>query len=93
MTMMTIFMMSENPDYFDCNDPEDFDSYPDVYGFIEPDDYELCHDLHGPDDCGVYCAARGETGGSPYWICDAEPLLLYPGPNMTGCCSTPDQIR
>ena len=43
-----------------------------VYGFIEPDDYEMCHDLHGPDDCGVYCAVRGETGGSPYWIGNAE---------------------
>ena len=30
---------------FDYDDPEDFASYPDVYGFIEPDDYELYHDL------------------------------------------------
>ena len=29
----------ENPDYFDYDDPGDFDNYPDVYGFIEPDDY------------------------------------------------------
>ena len=27
----------ESPGYFDCDDPGDFDSYPDVYGFIEPD--------------------------------------------------------
>ena len=30
----------------------DFDGYPDVYGFIALDEYELYHDLHGPDDCG-----------------------------------------
>ena len=40
-----------------------FDSYPDVYGFIETDDYKLCH---GPDDCGVYCVARRDAGGMPY---------------------------
>ena len=28
----------ENPGYFDCDGPGDVDSYPDVYGFIEPDD-------------------------------------------------------
>ena len=66
------YVYDENPDYFNYDDPEDFDSYPDVYGFIEPNDYELCHDHHRPDDCGVYCAARGETGRSPYWIGDAE---------------------
>ena len=43
-----------------------------MYGFIEPDDYELCYDLHGPDDCRVYCVARGKDGGLPYWIGDAE---------------------
>ena len=50
-----------SPDYLDYDDP-------DVYGFIEPDDYyELYHDLHGPDDCGVYCVARRDAGGTPYW--------------------------
>ena len=28
----------ESPDYFDHDDPGDFDSHPDVYGFIEPDE-------------------------------------------------------
>ena len=41
------------------DDQGDFDSYPDVYGFIEPVDYELYNDLHGPDDWGVYCISRG----------------------------------
>ena len=60
----------DSPDYFDYNDPGDFDnyslidSYPDVYGFIEPDDYELYHD---PDDCWVYCVARRDTDGTSYW--------------------------
>ena len=27
-------------------------------GFIEPDDYEWYHDLHGPDDCGLHCISR-----------------------------------
>ena len=65
---MTIFydaQYDESPDYFDYDDPGDFYSYPDVYGFIEPDDYELCHDIRGPDDCGVYCVARRDTGGMP----------------------------
>ena len=60
----------ENPDYFDY----DFDSYPDVYSFIEPDDYELYHDLHGPDDCGVYCVSRGDV---------VRVMLSYPGPGTT----------
>ena len=38
-----------------------------MYGFIEPDDYDLYHDLHGPDDRGVYCISRGEAGGTSYW--------------------------
>ena len=50
-------------------------SYPDVHGFVEPDDYELYHDLHGPDDCGVYCVSQGDAGVMPYWTggeeCDA----------------------
>ena len=57
-----------------------------MYGFIEPVDYELYHDLHGPDDCGVYCISRGEAGVAPYWTgverCDdCEGIVLsYPGP-------------
>ena len=34
-------------------------SYPSVQGSVGPDDYELYHDLHGPDDSGVYCVSRG----------------------------------
>ena len=63
--MMTIVMM--NPDCFDYDDLVDFDNYPDVYSFIDPDDYELYHDLHGSDDCGLYCISQGEAGGMSYW--------------------------
>ena len=34
--MMTVFIMDIVTGYFDCDG--DFDSYPDVYGFIETDD-------------------------------------------------------
>ena len=83
--MMTIFMMDimmRTQIYFDYDDPGDFDSYPDVYGFIEPDDYELYHDLHGLDDCGVYCISRGEAGIAPYWtgVEIMRGMLSYPGP-------------
>ena len=30
------------------------------------------HDLHGPDDGGVYCVSRGDAGGAPYWTGDKE---------------------
>ena len=30
-------------DYFYYDEPCDFDGYPDVFGFIGPDEYELCH--------------------------------------------------
>ena len=35
------------------------DSFPSVYGFVGPDDYELYHGLHGSDGCVIYCVARG----------------------------------
>ena len=42
--MMTIFYgghYDDKPDYFYYDDPGDFDSYPSVYGFVGPDNYEL----------------------------------------------------
>ena len=30
------------------------------------------HDLHGPDDCGVYCISRDEAGGMSYGAGDEE---------------------
>ena len=59
-------------DYFDYDDPGDFDSCPSVYGFVGPDDYELYHDLQGLDDCGVYCVSLGDVGVVPYWSGDEE---------------------
>ena len=56
----------DTPDYFDCDKPGDFDGCPDVYGFIGPDESELCHGLRGPGDCGVYCMSRGDSGVMPY---------------------------
>ena len=56
----------DSPDYFDYDEPGHFDGYPDMYGFIGPDDYELCHDLHGPDDCGTYCVSREDAGVMSY---------------------------
>ena len=38
-----------------------------MYGFIEADDYELYHDLHGPDDYGLHCVSRYDAGVMPYW--------------------------
>ena len=67
--MMTFYdgHYDDKPDYFDYDDPGDFDSYPNVYGFVGPDNYELYHDLLGPDECGVYCVSRGDVGEVPYW--------------------------
>ena len=62
----------DKPDYFDYDDPGDFDSYPSVYGFVGPDNYKLYHDLHGPDDCGVYCVSRGDVSVVPFWSEDEE---------------------
>ena len=60
--MIIISMIDNNddcPDYCDYDNPADYDSFPSVYGFVGPDDYELYHDLHGSDGCGVYCVAWG----------------------------------
>ena len=32
----------------------------------------ISHDLHGPDDCGVYCVSRGDVDVMPYWSEDEE---------------------
>ena len=78
------------PDYFDYDDPGDYDSYPNVYGFVGPDNYELYHDLHGPGhgphDCGVYCASRGDIGVVPYWSGDEKGTCMrtmLPCPGLT----------
>ena len=39
--------LADIAEYFDYDD-----SYPSVYGFGGPDNYELYSDLHGPHDCG-----------------------------------------
>ena len=43
-----------------------------MYGFVGPDIYELYHDLHSPDDCGVCCVSWGDVGVVPYWSGDEE---------------------
>ena len=52
----------DSPHYFEYDEPGDFDGYPDVYGFIGLDEYELCHDLYGPGKCGAYCVSLGMPG-------------------------------
>ena len=43
-----------------------------MYGFVGPDNYELCHDILGPDGCGVYCVSRCDVGVVPHWDGDEE---------------------
>ena len=54
----------DSPDYFDYDEPGDFDCCPDLYGLMGPDECELCHDLHRPD--GVYCVHRRDADVMPY---------------------------
>ena len=42
--------------------PGEFDDYPDVYGFVGPDDYSLFRDFHGLGDCGAGCVSQGYAG-------------------------------
>ena len=65
--------------YFDYDELGDFDCYSDEYGVVEPEIMvSLYHDLHGPDDCGVYCVSRGDTGVTPYWT-GVEECDVYEG--------------
>ena len=56
----------DSPDYCYHDGSGDLDGYPDLYGLMGLDEYELCHDLHGPDDCGVYCVYRRDVDVMPY---------------------------
>ena len=51
---------NEIPDYFDYDELGDFDSYHDVYGFIEPDDYEFIMIFMGQMTvgCNVYLEVK-----------------------------------
>ena len=91
------------PHYVDYDEPGDLDGCPDVYGFVEPDDYELYHDLHGLDDCWVYCVSRGDAGVMPYWTgveeCDVyegDVVLTWTGSDepvsSVVCASRPDEL-
>ena len=90
------------PNYFDYDDPDhgglldDNDDYDDdgplrLSDFDEPDDYELYHDLHGQDGCGVYCISRGNVGVVPYWS-DEEEGDVYEG-DPALACPVPDRFR
>ena len=62
-----------------------------MYGFIEPDHYEL---YHGPDDCGVYCMSRGEAGVEFYWT-GVDKCDYYEGdvvPPRTGSDEPVDSV-
>ena len=43
-----------------------------MYGYVGVDNYELYHDLHGPDVCGLYYVSQGDVGMVPYWSEDEE---------------------
>ena len=48
---------NNKPDYFNYDNPGNFNSYLNMYGFIQLDDYKWYHNLHGPDNCGVHCVS------------------------------------
>ena len=58
----------ETPDSSDCSDFDDYDEldcFSDVCGDIDstyyaPTNLQFIHELHGPDNCGVYCQLRYE---------------------------------
>ena len=53
----------EYSDYSDCDGYDELDCCSDVCGGVDPtyyapSDMEFMHELHGPDNCGVYCQLR-----------------------------------
>ena len=52
--------------YSDYDEYDELDCYSDVYGGVDPANYfapndmEFMHELHDPDNCGVYCQLRYE---------------------------------
>ena len=64
--------------YDDCPDYYDYDSFPSGYDYVGPDDYELYHDLHGSDGCGVYCVARGVVDADvSHWSENRAPHVSH----------------
>ena len=61
----------DKPDYFNYDDLGDFDSYPSVYVFVGPDNYELYHEMHGRHVWVILCIS-GCVGVVPYWSGDEE---------------------
>ena len=51
----------DSPDYYDYDESGELDGYSDVYGFVgmddgyAPTDVDFIHELHCPDNCGMYC--------------------------------------
>ena len=58
-------------EYSGYSDYDELDCYSDVYGGVDPANYyaptdmEFMHELHRPDNCGVYCQLRYEI--KPLW--------------------------
>ena len=54
----------DSPDYSDYDEQGDLNGYSDVHGFVgtnvyyAPAEVEFMHELHGPDNCGMYCQLR-----------------------------------
>ena len=64
------------PDYFDNDDPGDFD---DVYGFVEPVEYGMWDGLHGPDGPGGEDNSYQTGSGDPI-----AGVVSTSGPDGTG---------
>ena len=73
-------------DSLDCSDydkPGDLDGYSDVYGFVgtddcyAPTDVDFMHELHGPDNCGMYCQLRNNI--RPYGHYAPTDVEVYHG--------------
>ena len=53
-------------DYSDYDEPDELDCYSDVHDCVDtadsyaPTDVDFMHELHGPNNCGVYCQLRHE---------------------------------
>ena len=81
----------DRADYFDCDEPSDLDGYPDLCGFVgtddcyAPTDGEFMHEMHGPDNCGMYCQMRYEVRPYGHYApTDVEIYHEMHGPDKCG---------
>ena len=92
MIMIIISMYDvDSPDCSDYDEPGDLNGYSDVCGFVGtydcyvPIDVEFMHELHGSDNCGIYCQLRYDI--RPYGhnaLTDVEFYHEMHGPDNCG---------